>query len=44
MTQGKPDVKKIDPLLLTVPDNSYWKVWDYAGEAWKIGKHLKVNE
>lgn len=44
LTQGKPDIKKMEPLLLTMPDNSYWKVGDYAGEAWKIGKSLKGNE
>ncbi|MFY1113274.1 MAG: flavin reductase family protein [Methanosarcinaceae archaeon] len=44
LTQVKPDIKKIEPLLLTIPDNSYWKVGDYAGEAWKIGKSLKGNE
>lgn len=41
MTQGKPDIKKMEPLLLTMPDNSYWKVGDYAGEAWKSGKAVK---
>lgn len=41
MTQGKPDIKKMEPLLLTMPDNSYWKVGDYAGEAWKTGKAVK---
>jgi len=44
LTQGKPDIKKMEPLLLTVPDNSYWAVGDYAGAAWKIGKNLKGNE
>lgn len=44
LTQGKPDIKKMEPLLLTMPDNSYWTVGDYAGEAWGIGKNLKGNE
>ncbi|MCO5384168.1 MAG: flavin reductase family protein [Methanosarcina barkeri] len=43
LTQGKPDIKKMKPLLLTMPDNSYWAVGDYAGAAWKIGKGLKEN-
>jgi flavin reductase (DIM6/NTAB) family NADH-FMN oxidoreductase RutF len=44
LTQGKPDIKKMEPMLLTMPDNSYWTVGDYAGTAWKIGKSLKGNE
>lgn len=44
LTQGELDIKKMEPLLLTMPDNSYWTVGDYAGAAWKIGKSLKENE
>lgn len=44
LTQGKPDIKKMEPLLLTMPDNSYWTVGDYGGEAWKTGKSLKDNK
>ena len=43
LTDGKPDIKKMNPLLLTMPDNSYWKVGDYVGKAWSIGKKLKEN-
>jgi flavin reductase (DIM6/NTAB) family NADH-FMN oxidoreductase RutF len=41
LTQGKPDVEKINPLLLTMPDNSYWTIGDYKGAAWKTGMNLK---
>jgi flavin reductase (DIM6/NTAB) family NADH-FMN oxidoreductase RutF len=41
MTDGKPDIKKMDPLVLTVPDNRYWSVGDCVGNAWSIGKRLK---
>lgn len=44
LTQGKPDIKKMESLLLTMPDNSYWAVGDYVGEAWTIGKSLKEKE
>lgn len=43
MTEGKPDIKKINPLLLTMPDNSYWTVGDYVGKAWGIGKKFKKS-
>ena len=41
LTDGTLDIKKIDPLLLSMPDNSYWRVGDYVGEAWEIGRHFK---
>jgi flavin reductase (DIM6/NTAB) family NADH-FMN oxidoreductase RutF len=41
LTEGRPDIKRIDPLLLTMPDNRYWKVGDYAGKAFCSGKDYK---
>ncbi|MBS1194850.1 MAG: flr3, partial [Methanomicrobia archaeon] len=43
LTDEKLDVKKVNPLLLTMPDNRYWTVGEYAGDAWKAGKGLKKN-
>jgi len=40
-SDGKPDVKKIRPFTLTMPDNQYWEVGDNAGEAWSVGKNFK---
>jgi len=40
MTEGKLDVKKLDPILLTMPDNRYWTVGEFAGRAWEAGKGL----
>jgi flavin reductase (DIM6/NTAB) family NADH-FMN oxidoreductase RutF len=42
LTDGKPDVKKINPFTLTMPDNHYWRVGEMAGSAWSIGKKLKA--
>jgi flavin reductase (DIM6/NTAB) family NADH-FMN oxidoreductase RutF len=41
LTGGKPDVKKINPFTLTMPDNHYWRVGELAGNAWSAGKKLK---
>ncbi|NQT69713.1 MAG: flavin reductase family protein [Desulfobacteraceae bacterium] len=41
LTDGKPDIKKINPFTLTMPDNNYWQVGNHAGKAWSIGKRLK---
>lgn len=40
ITGGKHDLKAIDPLLLTMPDNRYWTLGVYAGKAWSEGKRL----
>ena len=37
---GKPQIKKINPMLLTMPDNNYWAVGEKIGNAWSDGKNL----
>lgn len=41
MTEGVPDIKKIKPFTLTMPDNRYWAFGDQVGNAWQDGKQLK---
>lgn len=41
LTEGKPDVKKINPFLLTMPDNRFWSVGENIGKAWDAGKALR---
>jgi flavin reductase (DIM6/NTAB) family NADH-FMN oxidoreductase RutF len=40
-TDGQPDIRKINPFTLTMPDNQYWSVGDNIGKAWGIGMNLK---
>ena len=40
-SDGKPDIKKMRPFTLTMPDNQYWEVGGNAGKAWSIGMNLK---
>ncbi len=40
LTDNKPDPKKINPLLLTMPDNMYWTIGDPVGKAWNAGRAL----
>jgi flavin reductase (DIM6/NTAB) family NADH-FMN oxidoreductase RutF len=40
-SDGKPDIKKIRPFTLTMPDNQYWEIGGNAGKAWSIGKNVK---
>lgn len=41
MTGGAPDVEKIQPFVLTMPDNNYWLLGDHVGRAWQIGKNYR---
>jgi len=41
LENGKPDVKKVRPFLLTMPDNRFWSVGEHVGHAWKDGVHYK---
>ncbi len=41
LTDGKPDVKKVRPFLLTMPDNGYWAVGENVGKAWQAGQALR---
>jgi flavin reductase (DIM6/NTAB) family NADH-FMN oxidoreductase RutF len=41
LENGKPDVKKVRPFLLTMPDNRFWAVGEQVGNAWKDGVQYK---
>jgi hypothetical protein len=41
MTAGSPDVGKINPITLTMPDNRFWSVGSRIGQAWSIGKEYR---
>jgi flavin reductase (DIM6/NTAB) family NADH-FMN oxidoreductase RutF len=40
LSDGRPDIKKIDPFLLTMPDNQYWSLGEPVAKAWSVGKPL----
>jgi flavin reductase (DIM6/NTAB) family NADH-FMN oxidoreductase RutF len=44
LTDGKPDIKKIKPFMLTMPDSRYREVGEIIGHAWNIGKDLRTDE
>ena len=41
LADGKVDVDKFQPLLLTMPDNRYWTLGNPVAHAWSVGKALK---
>ena len=36
--RGTPDITKVRPFTLTMPDNRYWAVGGQVGDAWSIGR------
>jgi len=40
LTEGKPDVRKMSPFVLTMPDNGYWSIGKPLGQAWHAGKEI----
>ncbi len=40
LTDGRPDMTKIQPFMLTMPDNQYWALGEKAGNAWSAGRSL----
>lgn len=44
LNQGEPDVKKMDLLIFTMPDNKYWSLGDYIGQAFEIGNSMNDDK
>ena len=44
LTDGKPDVKKANPFLLTMPDNRFWSIGECVGKAWNAGSVLRDQQ
>ena len=42
LSDGKLDFKKVDPIILTMRDNTYWGLGQNVGKAWSEGKRLKA--
>lgn len=40
LTKGAPDIAKMAPFTLTMPDNIYWKIGEPVGKAWEAGRPL----
>jgi len=41
LSGGKPDVTKVRPFVLTMPDNRFWAIGECVGKAWDAGKPLR---
>ena len=43
LTDEIPDMKKVNPILFSRYENTYWKVGEYLGEASEVGKNYKAG-
>jgi flavin reductase (DIM6/NTAB) family NADH-FMN oxidoreductase RutF len=44
LTDGNPDFKKMNPFLLTMPDNHFWTLGECVGKAWDAGKEIRKSK
>ncbi len=44
LTNGIPDMKKMNPMAFSFHDNNYWTLGANIGKAWSIGKDFKINK
>ncbi len=44
LTNGVPDLKKIDPFVLSMADARYFGIGEYLGKAWDIGKKFAAKK
>ena len=44
LKDGHLDIKKINPFLLTMPDNNFWSIGECIGKAWNAGKKLRKSK
>jgi flavin reductase (DIM6/NTAB) family NADH-FMN oxidoreductase RutF len=43
LTDGMPDIRKMAPFTLTMPDNRYWSVGEPIAQAWSVGKTFPAS-
>jgi flavin reductase (DIM6/NTAB) family NADH-FMN oxidoreductase RutF len=41
LADGKPDIVKQRPFVLSMPDNRYWAVGEHIADAWNVGRTYK---
>ena len=44
LTEGIPDIKKINPICYSTGTQNYLNIGNIIGKAWKIGKDYKISE
>jgi flavin reductase (DIM6/NTAB) family NADH-FMN oxidoreductase RutF len=44
MTDSSPDIAKIKPFVLSMPDNRFWSIGECIGKAWHEGKQFRKQQ
>jgi flavin reductase (DIM6/NTAB) family NADH-FMN oxidoreductase RutF len=44
LTEGQPDIKKINPFVVTMPDNRFWAIGECVGRAWDAGRIMRKGK
>ncbi|MFX1486344.1 MAG: flavin reductase family protein [Promethearchaeota archaeon] len=44
LTKDLPDIEKIKPIIYSVYDDRYWRIGEYLGQAFSIGKEFKPKK
>ena len=43
LTNGLPDMQKMDPIIFSMHDNNYWKLGVKLAQAWSVGKEFSPD-
>ena len=43
LSNGLPDIKKIDPFVFSMYDQNYWRIGDHLARAFNVGKSFRNN-
>lgn len=41
LTKGNVDVRKVDPLIFSIPDRAYWRLGEHIAKAFQVGRELR---
>jgi flavin reductase (DIM6/NTAB) family NADH-FMN oxidoreductase RutF len=44
LTEGRPDIVKMRPFVLSLGEDSYWSIGEQVGKAWSDGKEFNPRE
>jgi flavin reductase (DIM6/NTAB) family NADH-FMN oxidoreductase RutF len=44
LSSGHIDIKKIDPMVFATHERGYFRIGEYAGQAWKIGSEYAAKD
>jgi len=43
LTDGNPDVEKMNPMVFSMFDNRYFGIGDYLGKGWSVGREFEAK-